>query len=176
MTIGSVTSKGGAGPGVGGRLPPLVLPRARDGARVPWRAPQRGAPVVVFLAGIESGRDYVRRLGGRAAELRVWTGRPMVVLPVGARGGEEALGRQGEGMELLADPDGEAHRRCGVGEGEAALFIADRWGQIYLAERAPAESELPNVGEVEEWLRYLSTQCPECGVPDEPGRGEWEAR
>lgn len=176
MSSGPVPKTGGPGPGVGGRLPPLVLPRAGDGVRVAWRASQRGAPVVVFLADLESGRGYVRKLQDREAELRVWSGRPMVVLPVGAGGGEGAPGSLGDGVELLADPDGEAHRRCEVGKGEAALFIADRWGQVYLAERAPSESDLPDVGEIEEWMRYLSTQCPECGVPDEPGRGEWEVK
>jgi hypothetical protein len=27
--------------------------------------------------------------------------------------------------------------------------------------------------EIEEWMKFLATQCPECGVIDEPGHGEW---
>ncbi|HEX6937876.1 MAG TPA: hypothetical protein VF158_00585 [Longimicrobiales bacterium] len=162
-----------AGLGVGDRLPPLVLPRAADGVSVAWRAPQRGAPVVVFVSPAGAARDYVAGLAGAEPELRVWNGRLIAVLPVGA---DTAFlpAEAAAGVTVLSDPEGEAHRRCGVGEREAALFIADRWGQIYLAERAPDESRLPGVDQIEEWLRYLATQCPECGVPDEPGRGEWE--
>lgn len=176
MLGSSATEMEGGGPRVGDLLPPLELPRARDGVRVPWRAPHRGAPVVVFLANVESGREYVRELGARGPELRVWSGRPLVVLPVSEGGGEEQTEMSASGVELLADPDGEAHRRCGVRGGEAALFIADRWGQVYHVARASAEAELPGVDEIEEWMRYLSTQCPECGVPDEPGWAEREER
>ena len=168
--------RGGTGPAIGDRLPPLTLPRARDGVPVAWRAPQRGAPVVVFLADVASGRDYVRELATWEPRLRQWAGRPLVVLPGNAGPDGEGAELEGRGVEFMVDPNGEAHRRCGVGEGEAAVFIADRWGQIYAVERASSEAGLPGVEEIEEWMRYLSTQCPECGVPDEPGRGEWEAK
>lgn len=175
--LGNSASEGeGGGPRVGDLLPPLELPRARDGVLVPWRAPHRGAPVVVFLADVESGREYVRELEARDSELRYWSGRPLVVLPVARGGSEEERELGAGGVELLADPDGEAHRRCGVRGGEAALFIADRWGQVYHVARASAEAELPDIDEIEEWMRYLATQCPECGVPDEPGWTQREER
>ncbi|HEX7119444.1 MAG TPA: hypothetical protein VF212_11690 [Longimicrobiales bacterium] len=175
MTTTSHAGPGGAGPGIGDRLPPLVLPRADDGARVSWRAPQRGAPVVVFLAAGDAGRDYARDLAAEEAELRVWNGRPILVLPSEMEAREIVPAGVAEALTVVADPGGVAHRRCGVEEGSAALYIADRWGQIYVAEHAPDERGLPGVGQIEEWLKYLATQCPECGVPDEPGRGEWEA-
>ncbi|MGQ0814860.1 MAG: hypothetical protein ACT4O1_10400 [Gemmatimonadota bacterium] len=44
---------------------------------------------------------------------------------------------------------------------------------VYFAKETTTFTDLPSAIEVEEWLRYLATQCPECGVMDEPGRGEW---
>lgn len=196
----TVNTGQGGGLSVGERLPPLESPRATDGASIAWRAPPRGAPVVAFLAGGADSREYVGALADAEPRFRLWNGRPLVVLPPG--GGAESVaptaqasdadpGAAGtaaaaasenltpagalERLTILADPEGEAHRRCGVDEGVAALIVADRWGQIYAVERARTERELPGPREIEEWLRYLATQCPECGVPDEPGRGEWSA-
>ncbi len=173
--LSRATTDAGGGPGVGDRLPPLTLPRAEDGAPVVWRAPRRGAPVVVFLATRDAGRAYLRDLAAAEPEFRVWYGRPIVVLPTGLELRSVVPADAADTLTVVSDPGGEAHRRCGVGEGSAALFVADRWGQIYLAARTGDETELPPTDEIEEWLRYLATQCPECGVPDEPGRGEWEA-
>lgn len=33
--------------------------------------------------------------------------------------------------------------------------------------------ELEPVERLESELAAIATQCPECGVPDEPGHGEW---
>lgn len=54
--------------------------------------------------------------------------------------------------------------------GAPSVVIVDRYGQVWFE----SETELPDAREIEEWTKFLATQCPECGVPDEPGYGEWE--
>ncbi|HEX7052030.1 MAG TPA: hypothetical protein VF188_17610 [Longimicrobiales bacterium] len=158
---------------VGDRLPALEMTDERSGARVQWRAPARGAPVVVFTGPIEAGDGarYLESLSAAAPALALWGGRPIVVVPgiEAARAAAEAA----PSFPILVDGDGAAARRCGVAAGRAALLIADRWGQIYDATYADSTRDLPDAGAIEEWLRFIATQCPECGVPDEPGRGEW---
>lgn len=175
--VAAPRSRANAAPGlrVGDRLPPLVLPRAEDGAGVAWRAPQRGEPIVVFLVAPDEGRAYLSELAAAGAELRAWYGRPLAVLPAGAEPAEFLPAGTADGVTVLTDPEGEARRRCGVGAGSAALFIADRWGQIYFIAHAATEEDLPRPEAIEEWVRFLATQCPECGVPDEPARGGREA-
>lgn len=157
----------------GERLPRLTLPRAPSGESVSWRAPPRGAPVVVFLhaADCEACRAYLGELAGLGRELDVWDGRPLAVAP-GDTAAAAPLAATVP-FPVLADADGLARRRCGVPDGSAAVFVADRWGRVYHAVTAASERELPAPRQVAEWLKYLATQCPECGVPDEPGYGAW---
>lgn len=98
--------------------------------------------------------------------------------PVGAERGatassSETHGISGPGSDrhgtisIVTEPAGEAEH-CGVRAGEDAILIADRWGEVYYGARGSAPDVLPDTTEIEEWLKFLATQCPECGVPDEP--------
>ncbi|HEX6141062.1 MAG TPA: hypothetical protein VF013_11465 [Candidatus Limnocylindria bacterium] len=67
-----------------------------------------------------------------------------------------------DGRVLALEPDGAALHR---------VLVVDRYGQVYHALDAP-EQGLPDAAELEEWFRFLTTACPECGVLDDPiGRG-----
>lgn len=162
----------------GDRLPPLTL-EATGGRSIHLRAPSRDASVLVFphSAECEDCRAYLRALSDEADELRQWYGRILAVLPPCPAA--ESAASNGEARDrslafpVLMDTSGEARERCGVAPGEAAILIADRYGEVYEATGAGAEHAFPSVRDVESWLRFLATQCPECGVIDEPGFGEW---
>lgn len=162
----------------GDRLPSLSLAAAPDGQVVSLRPSGRDALLVLFLQspdGAES-RDYLRGLADGDAAFRRWDARPIAVLPADLDAAANLVRDLQPPFALLADPDGAARRRCGVDDGTAALFVADRWGEVYYSVRAPSESGLPAPqppGIIMQWVRYIATQCPECGVPDEPGQGEW---
>lgn len=70
-------------------------------------------------------------------------------------------------ISVVTEPEGEAEH-CGVRGGEDAILIADRWGEVYYGARGDSPAALPDASEIREWLQFLATQCPECGVPDEP--------
>jgi hypothetical protein len=67
--------------------------------------------------------------------------------------------RAWHGRVLLLEADGEALHR---------LLIVDRYGQVYEATDTARAEDLPDVGALEEWFRFLATACPECGVLDDP--------
>ncbi|HEY8469109.1 MAG TPA: hypothetical protein VIL18_05675 [Longimicrobiales bacterium] len=160
----------------GQRVPAASLPAVPDGRLVALREPARGAPVIVVLrsADPEEGSEVLLRLTQAHHSLDIWAGRPLVIVPASVENAARLVGSvDGVPFSVLADPDGEVRRRLGVPADRAALVIADRWGVVYNAVEADTARDLPPVDEVIEWVRYLATQCPECGVPDEPGRGEW---
>lgn len=171
------TPEPGCRPGT--RLPDLTLPTL-DGGTVRWRSPAEGSPVVVFLhsPACSSCRSYLDGLARAAPDFRDWSGRVLVVFATADTGSAPEAGdatAQAWPFVVSVDEDGKARARCGIGEDHAAVIIADRWGEVYFAAGEKSERALPDPPAIEEWLRYLATQCPECGVPDESGAGEWAA-
>ncbi|HJU65394.1 MAG TPA: hypothetical protein VJ596_06935 [Gemmatimonadaceae bacterium] len=54
----------------------------------------------------------------------------------------------------------DADDRIPLGD-DATLVVADRYGHVYFVQQAGLGHELPPPQEVEEWLKFLATQCPE---------------
>jgi hypothetical protein len=160
--------------GAGDRLPPLVLPAAPEGEPRDLRAPSRDALVLLLLPRrYDAWTGYLDGLARAAGEIEHWYARVRVVVAGGLEPATELHGQLRGRLTVLADAGQEAFRRMGMTPGGAALVIADRYGQIYEVVEAGAPGELPLAGEIEEWTKFLATQCPECGVIDEPGHGEW---
>ncbi len=159
---------------VGDQLPAMTLPEVGSGRPVRWRWAPTGASVVVFPhEDCTQCRDFLVRLDDDADEIEMWGARPLVVLP---QGGDTA-GQLAEELSypVLADEDSAARRACGVGAGQVVLFVADRYGSVHEAFEVGDQHAFPPVEDLVEWTKFLGTQCPECGVPDEPGLGEWGA-
>ena len=101
------------------------------------------------------GRRRARRLDATA-----------LMLP-GARPIDGYLARLEARREELAAWDGHVVVVDGDGEPAHRLVVVDRYGQVYAVHDAQDAGELPNADALEEWFRFLSTACPECGVLDE---------
>jgi hypothetical protein len=87
---------------------------------------------------------------------------PAVSFPSGPAGAPERF-RSGGGPRVLLlvhSADGE----------EAALVIADEWGEVYSVADAGTGHRFPTPPEIIEWVRFLAIQCPECEGPE----GEWK--
>jgi len=163
----------GAGLVIGGRVPAMESRKEPGGGTARWRSPAQGALVAVVLdRGDEAAGDYLRSLDAVASELQAWSGRLFLVAPT--REAARVLpAPSGARVAVMADPTGEIRRRIGVPEGGMAVIVADRWGVVYHVTQSESPAALPRADDLVAWLRYLATQCPECGVPDEPGLGEW---
>jgi hypothetical protein len=49
----------------------------------------------------------------------------------------------------------------------AAICIADRYGEVYFSEFC-SDTACTSADNVMEWLRFIEIQCPECGVAEWP--------
>ena len=118
-----------------------------------------GSPVTGLL------EELVARTHTLRAELAqvvvVATSRPAADLPNGQ-----------EAFPVVLDEDARVHRRAGaidaVGRPTPAVFVTDRFREIfgaYLPGHGPA---LPSAQEIIEWLVFINIQCPECGAPEWP--------
>ena len=61
---------------------------------------------------------------------------------------------------LLHDPEAQVVSALGVRA--PAVVIADQWGEVHETREAGGEHRFPTETEIEDWLRYLAIQCPEC--------------
>jgi hypothetical protein len=158
----------------GKRLPAAELPG--DGGGVPLRPGGRDATALLVChgAGCDECRAYVARLADAyTSKLRHWRARVVVVVggASAASGASADDGSAGPGVVPARDPE---HVLAGLAEPDGvALLIADRLGRVFEVTRAPDADGLPSVPAIEEWFRFLAMQCPECGVPDDPGLGRW---
>ena len=151
----------------GALLPPAPLASIPEGRTVELRG-GRG-PIVVFVAHAPDCGGcaaYARGLAARARELSEWGANASIV--VRAESGEvRPLQAAAGGLRLLEDRGGALGAR--LGPGAAAVLIADEWGEIYLAVESGPAHDLPEAGEIVDWVRFIAIQCPECEGPE----GEW---
>ncbi len=130
----------------------------------------------VISRGLERGmmlrQIRARTLDGRAVETSDFRGRRNLLLIFAGEHGEHTallaeLGRRAaelqeeEAAVLIADTADDTNNVYGAraedGRPIAALYISDRYGEIYFA----AHQQLISADESLDWLRYINAQCPE---------------
>ena len=73
---------------------------------------------------------------------------------------------------VLADEDEQVHRDYGAmaSDGRSvceAVYVAGRFGKVYLSSRASDGPPLPQASGILSWLYFIGARCPQCGL-DEP--------
>ena len=75
-------------------------------------------------------------------------------------------------FEVFADKDGHVHRLLGAkdaaGDIFPAVFITDRFGEVFAAYSVAHDKHLPGLEEVLAWIDLINRQCPECAPPEWP--------
>jgi hypothetical protein len=136
-------------------LPDIELPAGPAGMLIGLR-PSMGRTTVlvsVHSSGCDGCRRYLDELGPSSPEFRDWDARLLIVVPGGENAAEQLRPPFGT---VLADKD-----RHVSSPDDAAVIVADRYGHIYDLCRAGAGHRLPPPRQLEEWLKFLGTQCPE---------------
>ncbi len=106
--------------------------------------------------------EYVRTLGRGARALRDWDARPVVVVGSGEEARGRALAAAAPGVTVLEEPVGVPVRARGeIPPDSAALLVADRFSDIWHGYDMGGGHAFPGLPELEDWLRFLATQCPE---------------
>jgi hypothetical protein len=140
---------------VTGFVPDIELPSARSGSAVRLNLPagQTTVLVTVHSARCAGCQEYVSGLAPASGEFEVWEGRLLVVVPEPPGAARQMQAPFGQ---VLSDEAGRV-----ADPGSASVIVADRYGHIFQATHAAASHQLPPVRELEEWLKYLGTLCPE---------------
>ncbi len=147
------------------KLPWVVLKKANGAGEENLRLQERYARLVFFPHPGADGEcaAYVRRHAGAARDLADWDARTIAVVSAGEDEAGAALQEGARGVTVLVDRPGDAgaRARAGVSAQSAAILIADRFGEIWHGYDFGGGHAFPDVRELEAWLRYLGTMCPE---------------
>lgn len=112
--------------------------------------------------------SLLRDLARRYSEIVSGSAQVLVVV----RGAREAAAQLKQHDNLpfpvLADEDGQVHRDYGAMTSDGrtateAVFVAGRYGKIYLSSRASDGPPLPTASGVLGSLDFIEARCPECG-------------
>lgn len=168
--MSQVETTGDTALAVGDRLPALTLEMVDGQQPINLRRVRHDSSVLILPhADCEGCVAYLRSLEALQAELVAWGGRSLVVAP--DEGRARALAAQ-LACWVLLDPDGRARREAGIDGDAAAVLVTDRFGTVYLSQVSGDDHDLPAPQSLLEEVRHIVTQCPECGVPDDPLSGE----
>lgn len=77
---------------------------------------------------------------------------------------------------LLVDEDGRIHRSVGAADNDghpaSAIYITDRFGEVFAVYRAAEGQPMPDLQEIVRWLAFINSQCPECSPPEWPTQAD----
>ncbi|HJS43826.1 MAG TPA: redoxin domain-containing protein [Gemmatimonadales bacterium] len=156
----------------GETLPGFTLPEV-NGSVVSLENYRGRANLVVVFAGEELDGSAVTvlldELGARTDALTLETAQVLAT----ASSRPAALSLRGRrAFPVLVDDGGRIHRRVGAtdpaGRPAPAVFVTDRFREIFAAYLPGLSSTLPGAIEILNWLVFINIQCPECGVPEWP--------
>lgn len=153
----------------GEMLPRFTLP-ALDGSAVSLESyrGRRNLAVVFAADGVDETpvTDLLRELRWRAHELAAEAAQLLIIVTspsIAAR-------RAPLGFPTLLDAEGRIHHAVGATDGAGrpapAVFVTDRFREIFAAYVPERGYGLPAAQEILEWLVFINIQCPECGVPE----------
>jgi peroxiredoxin len=73
---------------------------------------------------------------------------------------------------ILDDENGRIHHELGavnsLGQNFTAVYVTDRFGEVFGAYRTRDGQSLPHVADIVNVLEFINIQCPECEAPEWP--------
>lgn len=128
--------------------------------------------VLVFTGESESAHSLLRELALHQPELAANETRTFAIVPGPRERASELRRTLHLNFEVLSDENQRLHHSLGIEDQAAhflpAVFITDRFGEIFAAYKAGQGNTLPVVDEILSWIDFINRQCPECGPLEWP--------
>lgn len=133
------------------------------------------ANLVLVLAGArgsEPDLNLLQDLSACQAQVLEQEAQVLAVLYCTREQAQIVRNRAGFPFAVLADSEGAVHRSLGAldqaGAPALAVYVADRYGEVFAAWRAALGEAIPGAQEIVSWLEFINRQCPECFPPEWP--------
>jgi len=127
---------------------------------------------LVFAGGDSQGLELLTRIANSYTKIQEEQTEVLAIVQCSnekaARVKDEARAK----FPVLIDRDGRIHRLMGAqdrrGQAEMAVYVTDRFGEVFATFRESEKQAMPGVQEIREWLTFVNSQCPECSPPEWP--------
>ena len=117
-------------------------------------------------------KELLSGLVQRYAEIREQDAEVLLVLACSRERAEGTKCQAKLPFPVLADEDMQIHKSIGALGAQAvpaaALYVTDRFLEVFAAWRTGGGDSLPSATEVLSWLSYIDSQCPECTQAEWP--------
>ncbi len=167
--MGGARLSGGV-PRKGELMGDFVLP-STAGERVQL-SEYRGRSNLVLVLAARQARELLQSLATHQQRLDEEQARVLAIIDGTAN---EALKLKTESalpFPVLIDPDRNIHSRMGAldpaGNPAPALYVTDRFGEVFAAFRRADGDKIPEADGVLDWLDFVNYQCEECFPPEWP--------
>jgi peroxiredoxin len=124
--------------------------------------------VLILADGRNSTKEFLSEVNNRYDEIKAEEGEVLTVVEQSSQTQRESKAS----FPILIDKDGYIHREFGavdqLGQTAAAVYVTDRYGEVYDAHRSRDGQSLPRVNEILASLEFINIQCPECAAPEWP--------
>jgi len=128
--------------------------------------------VLVFTDGRPETASLLSEMTRRYGEFKNSEAEILVVAQLTSDEALRMKERVGLPCPVLVDEDGRIHREVGASDSQenpaAAVYVTDRFEEIFGAYRTSEGEPLPTAAEVLNWLEFVNSQCPECEPPEWP--------
>lgn len=161
----------GRSPGGTGRLFPDANLPTLDGTTLSLDSYRAERDLVVLMLGDGSKPGAASRLLAQLADLRAELEMEEgQVVAIVADVPSHWVGKWPYPFPLAFDADARLHHRvAAIGDAdqpEVALYITDRYREIFAMFRLGDDDWPADGGKVIEWLTFINIQCPECTSPE----------
>ena len=169
---GGSTSASGEYPRRGYRLRDFALPSV-DGKQVrPSDYRGRSNLVVIFAGTGETTSPLLAEIGQQYSQLKGEEAQVLAIVDGTRDAAERVAQKLALPFPLQVDQDGHVHRDFGAANGAGrpmpAIYITDRYGEVFGSYRTEIGQVLPGIKEILGWLEFVNSQCPECEPPEWP--------
>ncbi len=134
----------------------------------------RGRDNLVLILATDHEHKLLCDLAARGGAFRSEQARVLAII-AGAEADAARVQREtGVPFPVLADSDGRVHSSLGAmrnGAPAAALYVTDRFGEVFAAFRTAEGKALPDADDIVDWLGFVNRQCEECNPPEWPAVG-----
>ena len=152
-----------------GHLMPDFTLSSSDGKQVSLYDYRGRSNLLLFFAGrtqVSAEDPLLSALPKRYREITDTGSEAVVVVAESVGRAEEFHRKMHFPFPVLSDPDMRVHKSVGAVGAQAvpaaALYIEDRYMEVFAVWRTGTGDNLPDISEVLSWLNYLDSQCPEC--------------